>query len=100
MVDVSGAAVLQAAVPNCQVALLDNCGHSVALERPRKAAKLITDFLSAQEVNGESAKKHSWRKLLIHMSTPDLTMDEESKEKEGCDEEYQYNGIRLFYNKV
>ncbi|XP_045884650.1 monoacylglycerol lipase abhd6-A-like [Micropterus dolomieu] len=59
VVDVSGAAVLQAAVPNCQVALLDNCGHSVALERPRKAAKLITDFLSAQEVNGESAKKHS-----------------------------------------
>ncbi|KAF1392108.1 hypothetical protein PFLUV_G00049110 [Perca fluviatilis] len=59
VVDVSGAAVLQAALPNCQVALLDNCGHSVALERPRKAAKLIVDFLSAQEVSDESAKKLS-----------------------------------------
>ncbi|XP_078105366.1 monoacylglycerol lipase abhd6-A-like [Sander vitreus] len=59
VVDVSGAAVLQAALPNCQVALLDNCGHSVALERPRKAAKLIVDFLSAQEVSDESTKKHS-----------------------------------------
>ncbi|XP_070758312.1 monoacylglycerol lipase abhd6-A-like [Enoplosus armatus] len=59
VVDVSGAAVLQAALPSCQVELLDNCGHSVALERPRKAAKLITDFLSAQEVNSENVKKLS-----------------------------------------
>lgn len=58
MLDVSGAAVLQGAVPGCHVELLDNCGHSVALERPRKAAKLITDFLTAQEVCGEDAKKH------------------------------------------
>lgn len=58
VLDVSGAAVLQAALPNCHVELLDNCGHSVALERPRKAAKLIADFLFAQEVNGEDAKKH------------------------------------------
>ncbi|XP_070814975.1 monoacylglycerol lipase abhd6-B-like [Chaetodon trifascialis] len=59
VVDVSGAAVLQAALPNCQVELLDNCGHSVALERPRKAAQLIMSFLSVQEVNGENAKKLS-----------------------------------------
>lgn len=57
VVDVSGATVLQAALPNCQVELLDNCGHSVALERPRKAAKLIMDFLSVQEVNSENTKK-------------------------------------------
>lgn len=59
VVDVSGATVLQTALPNCQVALLDNCGHSVALERPRKAATLIMDFVSAQEVNGVDSKKLS-----------------------------------------
>ncbi|XP_062271479.1 monoacylglycerol lipase abhd6-A-like [Scomber scombrus] len=58
VLDVSGAAVLQAALPNCQVAILDQCGHSVALERPRKAANLIVDFLSAQ-VNSEDTKKLS-----------------------------------------
>ncbi|XP_039972210.1 monoacylglycerol lipase abhd6-A-like [Xiphias gladius] len=59
VLDVSGAAVLQAALPSCQVDLLDDCGHSVALERPRKAAKLITDFLSAQELSGKDDKKYS-----------------------------------------
>nr|XP_020466800.1 monoacylglycerol lipase ABHD6 [Monopterus albus] len=53
VLDVSGAAVLQAALPSCQEERLDNCGHSVAMERPRKAAKLIVDFLTAQ------AKKNS-----------------------------------------
>lgn len=55
----SGATVLQSTLPNCQVEVLENCGHSVALERPRKAANLIMDFLSAQEASGENAKKHS-----------------------------------------
>ncbi|XP_031697295.1 monoacylglycerol lipase abhd6-A [Anarrhichthys ocellatus] len=59
VVDVSGAAVLEAALSNCRVVLLDNCGHSVALERPRKAAQLIMDFLSAQEVSCENTKKLS-----------------------------------------
>lgn len=59
VLDVSGAAVLQAAVPSARVELLDSCGHSVSLERPRKAAKLIMDFVSEQ---GDDAKKHSWRK--------------------------------------
>ncbi|XP_075881290.1 monoacylglycerol lipase abhd6-A-like [Nelusetta ayraudi] len=54
---VSGAAVLQAALSNCQVDLVDNCGHSVWLERPRKAAKLIIDFLTAQGLKGEGTKK-------------------------------------------
>lgn len=56
---VSGAMVLQEALPNCQVDVLDNCGHSVTLERPRKAAQLITGFLSAQEVGRDNSKKHS-----------------------------------------
>lgn len=59
VVDVSGAAVLQAALPNCQVEVFQNCGHSVVLERPRKAAKLIMDFLYAQESNSEENKKVS-----------------------------------------
>lgn len=59
LLDVSGAAVVQAALPSCRVELFDNCGHSVSMERPRKAAKLIMDFMSAQEVNKEDTKKHS-----------------------------------------
>ncbi|KAM8915061.1 monoacylglycerol lipase abhd6-A-like [Spinachia spinachia] len=59
VVHVSGAAVLAAVLPNCQVTLLQQCGHSLALERPRKAAKLIMDFLSAQEVGCENTKKLS-----------------------------------------
>ncbi|CAJ1052016.1 LOW QUALITY PROTEIN: monoacylglycerol lipase abhd6-B-like [Xyrichtys novacula] len=55
----SGATVLKGALPHCQVDVLENCGHSVALERPRKAATLIVDFLSAQEVNSENSKKLS-----------------------------------------
>lgn len=54
---VTGAAVLQAALPKCQVDLVDNCGHSVSLERPRKTAKLIMDFLTAQGLKGEGTKK-------------------------------------------
>ncbi|KAF7642437.1 hypothetical protein LDENG_00257950, partial [Lucifuga dentata] len=59
VLDVSGASVLQAAFPRCQVVLLDNCGHSVAMERPRKAAQLIMRFLSAQEVDDKDTKKLS-----------------------------------------
>ncbi|XP_061584320.1 monoacylglycerol lipase abhd6-A-like isoform X2 [Cololabis saira] len=49
VLDVSGAAVIKAALPQARVELLDDCGHSVALERPRKLAKLLQDFLSPQE---------------------------------------------------
>nr|XP_057910876.1 monoacylglycerol lipase abhd6-B-like [Doryrhamphus excisus] len=58
VLDVSGASVLEAAVPNCQVALIDNCGHTIALERPRKAAKLIMDFLTVQKADRDT-EKHS-----------------------------------------
>ncbi|XP_040060906.2 monoacylglycerol lipase abhd6-A isoform X1 [Gasterosteus aculeatus] len=59
VLDVSGAAVLEARLPNCQVTLLEKCGHSVSLERPRKTANLIMDFMSAQEVGCENSKKLS-----------------------------------------
>ncbi|XP_029456818.1 monoacylglycerol lipase ABHD6 isoform X1 [Rhinatrema bivittatum] len=45
VLDVSGADILANAIPGCQVVILDNCGHTVAVERPRKTAKLILDFL-------------------------------------------------------
>lgn len=46
VLDVSGASVLADTLPGCQVDLLDNCGHSVVMERPRKAAHLIMDFIT------------------------------------------------------
>lgn len=77
---VSGSTVLQEALPRCRVELLENCGHSVTLERPRKAADLITDFLSAQEASGGNAKKHSWRQALASPSMVDRHRSEEKTE--------------------
>ncbi|XP_008517832.2 monoacylglycerol lipase ABHD6 isoform X1 [Equus przewalskii] len=47
VLDVSGADVLAKSIANCQVELLENCGHSVVMERPRKTAKLIVDFFAS-----------------------------------------------------
>lgn len=58
----SGAAVLHAELKNSKVELLDDCGHAIALEQPRRAADIIVDFLSTQEVKGKNAKKDPWRK--------------------------------------
>ncbi|KAL6482815.1 hypothetical protein MHYP_G00076870 [Metynnis hypsauchen] len=49
VVDVSGASVLAEAVPGCRVDLLENCGHSVVMERPRRTAKLILEFIISQQ---------------------------------------------------
>ncbi|XP_040215147.1 monoacylglycerol lipase ABHD6 [Rana temporaria] len=57
VLDVSGAEVLSGAIPGCQVEILENCGHSVVMERPRKTAKLIMDFLSSMQTT-ENNKKH------------------------------------------
>lgn len=56
MLDVSGADMLAKSIPNCQVELLENCGHSVVMERPRKTAKLIVDFLASVH-NTDNNKK-------------------------------------------
>ncbi|XP_046882113.1 monoacylglycerol lipase ABHD6 [Hypomesus transpacificus] len=56
VVDVSGATVLKEAIPGCQVDLLDNCGHSVVMERPRKTAQLIMDYLNSQHNTRRSKK--------------------------------------------
>lgn len=58
VMDVSAASVLADALPACQVHLLDNCGHSVPIERPRKTATLMMDFiLNRRNVGNESSKK-------------------------------------------
>ncbi|NXS25387.1 ABHD6 lipase, partial [Mystacornis crossleyi] len=46
VLDVSGASVLASAIPDCHVYILENCGHSVVVERPRKTANLILEFLA------------------------------------------------------
>ncbi|XP_053545357.1 monoacylglycerol lipase ABHD6 [Bombina bombina] len=57
VLDVSGADVLADSIPGSQVEILENCGHSVVMERPRKTAKLIVDFISNLQ-NTENNKKH------------------------------------------
>ncbi|XP_056111317.1 monoacylglycerol lipase ABHD6 [Rhinichthys klamathensis goyatoka] len=57
VLDVSGASVLAEAVSGSQVHLLDNCGHSVVMERPRKSAQLILDFIIAQQNAGINSNK-------------------------------------------
>lgn len=56
VLDVSGAQLLVDAVPCTQLHILENCGHSVVMERPRKTAKLITDFLASLH-NPDNNKK-------------------------------------------
>lgn len=56
VLDVSGAEILAKSIANCQVELLENCGHSVVMERPRKTAKLIVDFLASVH-NTDNDKK-------------------------------------------
>uniref|UniRef100_A0A7N6ANN3 AB hydrolase-1 domain-containing protein n=1 Tax=Anabas testudineus TaxID=64144 RepID=A0A7N6ANN3_ANATE len=55
VVDVSGATVIAEELSGCRVDLLDNCGHSVVMERPCQTAKLILD--SAQ-LPGATSGKH------------------------------------------
>ncbi|TRY66796.1 hypothetical protein DNTS_009585 [Danionella cerebrum] len=57
VLDVSGASVLAEGVSGCQIDLLENCGHSVVLERPRKSAQLIMDFIIAQQNAGRNSNK-------------------------------------------
>ncbi|XP_053325388.1 monoacylglycerol lipase ABHD6 [Spea bombifrons] len=57
VLDVSGADVLTSAIPGSQAEILENCGHSVVMERPRKTAKLLVDFSSSLQ-DTENNKKH------------------------------------------
>uniref|UniRef100_A0A667XUW2 acylglycerol lipase n=1 Tax=Myripristis murdjan TaxID=586833 RepID=A0A667XUW2_9TELE len=59
VVDVSGAKVVAETLPGCRVDLLENCGHSVVMERPRRTAKLILEFIISQQDTKKSSKKSS-----------------------------------------
>lgn len=41
----SGAAITGELIKNSQVVLLEKCGHAMTMDRPRKCAKLIQDFI-------------------------------------------------------
>ncbi|XP_027026464.1 monoacylglycerol lipase ABHD6b [Tachysurus fulvidraco] len=58
VVHVSGTCLLAEALPGCRVDLLENCGHSVVMERPRRTAKLILDFISEQSLPNKTIKKN------------------------------------------
>ncbi|KAM6977985.1 monoacylglycerol lipase ABHD6b [Aplochiton taeniatus] len=60
VVDVSGAAVIAETLSACKLELLENCGHYVVMEKPRRTAKLILDFIiSQQDLSGHKTKKRS-----------------------------------------
>lgn len=59
MVDVSGASVIAGVLPGCKVDLLENCGHSVAMEKPCRTARLILEFIISQQDARGGAKKSS-----------------------------------------
>ncbi|XP_078731164.1 monoacylglycerol lipase ABHD6 isoform X2 [Lampetra fluviatilis] len=52
VVDVSGATVMEAVLPSCRVDLLERCGHSVVMERPRKASSLLAAFRHSLDFDG------------------------------------------------
>lgn len=57
VVDVSGAMVIKEVLPECKVDLLENCGHSVVMERPRRTAKLILEFIILRQDARGGTKK-------------------------------------------
>lgn len=57
MVDVSGAAVIAETLSECRVDLLENCGHSVVMERPSRTARLILEFIILQQNARSGTKK-------------------------------------------
>ncbi|XP_028849906.1 monoacylglycerol lipase ABHD6-like [Denticeps clupeoides] len=57
VVDVSGARVIAEVLSGCRLDLLDHCGHSVVMERPRKTAKLILDFIISQQSTQNASNK-------------------------------------------
>ncbi|KAF5903501.1 monoacylglycerol lipase ABHD6-like [Clarias magur] len=64
VLDVSGAWLLAEALPSCRVDVLENCGHSVVMERPRHTAKLILDFIISQQCLLNATSKKKWNASL------------------------------------
>ena len=42
----SGAALLNKFLKNSEVVMIKDCGHTIALERPKKTASIIANFIS------------------------------------------------------
>ncbi|XP_044515110.1 monoacylglycerol lipase ABHD6 [Gracilinanus agilis] len=57
VLDVAGADILAKAIPQSQTVLLENCGHSVVMERPRKTASLLFDFLNSVSCTDNDKKQ-------------------------------------------
>ncbi|XP_077577652.1 monoacylglycerol lipase ABHD6b [Stigmatopora nigra] len=57
VVDVSGAEVITEVLPGCRVDLLENCGHSVVMEKPCRTAKLMLQFIIQQQEARGGIKK-------------------------------------------
>uniref|UniRef100_H3DKL3 acylglycerol lipase n=1 Tax=Tetraodon nigroviridis TaxID=99883 RepID=H3DKL3_TETNG len=57
VVDISGATVIKEVLPQCKVDVLENCGHSVVMERPRRTARLILEFIILQQDARSGTKK-------------------------------------------
>ncbi|KAK7884900.1 hypothetical protein WMY93_028023 [Mugilogobius chulae] len=67
VVDVSGASVIKEILPGCRMDLLDNCGHSVVMERPSRTAKLILEFIIQQQ---EARGGHWTGEVILHCEDP------------------------------
>ena len=44
----SGAALTGELIKNSRVVMVDKCGHAMTMDRPRKCAKLVKDFIKQQ----------------------------------------------------
>ena len=52
ILDVSAADIIREKVKDCQIQILDRCGHAITLERPFKSAKLILQFIQSLPQSG------------------------------------------------
>ncbi|XP_054834121.1 monoacylglycerol lipase ABHD6-like [Eublepharis macularius] len=55
IVDQSGAEVLAKGIPNCQLYLLEKCGHFLPIDCPKQSAQLILDFYTSYMKNKKLA---------------------------------------------
>ena len=50
-----GAGILHSLVKSSELQILERCGHALTLERPRKCASLLSDFISSNNDRGSSS---------------------------------------------
>ncbi len=48
----SGAAITGQLIQNSRVVMVEKCGHAMTMDRPRKCAKLVSDFIREQTSAG------------------------------------------------